>query len=284
MGCRLLKTRTNFTISERELITALAANGRNLTLKEIGLWRRNGLLPPMSSHGHGQGKGRTHCWHDAGVIRQAEITHDMLARHCRVDAAILILWLSGSPVSLPQLRRAWLCRHRMRRPVAICAGNSNPRHAIPDLEDGLSNWLLQMMLALGDSVQPEEIAHHAMAVVLSRALQKLGLIGRATNHGHADQVWKLVSLMAVSLESSDLLRKASDEEMLDARSHLRAAIRVLQECADQPDMVMEQFGPTLFLLILALIHSGQSHLLQALQAERHAGRQADRPPAHASQI
>ena len=111
-----MRYRPDTSISERELVLALAAGGRHVALSRLVNWRKEGLLPPLASSG--VGNGRSYYWREPNILAQAELVHDCLARHGRSDATIITLWLKGFWIPLPQLRRAWQNRARLRKELA----------------------------------------------------------------------------------------------------------------------------------------------------------------------
>jgi len=86
--------------------------------------------------------------------------------------------------------------------------------------------------------------------------------------------------MLVALGSSDTVSDASDEEMLEAQRHLRVALTFLSgHCRDESPVTMfETFGPALFLLILALLRSGQHDIVQAITDRIMSVRAQPLPP------
>src|SRR5690606_17425337 len=101
-------------ISERQLLAALQQAHVEVSSAQLSDWRKEGLLPPLSSRGRKAGGGRIYYWSQSGILDQARCVHALLARHGRHSAAMLVLWLCGYPVAASRARRAWL--QRARRP------------------------------------------------------------------------------------------------------------------------------------------------------------------------
>src|SRR5665213_3073293 len=98
---------------------ALAATGRAVSLEELSAWRKDGLLPPMSSTGLGTGKGKSYYWGEENILARGKAVYHAMHRHGRADQPLVILFLSGFSVALPQLRRAWLHRAKLRKAPAV---------------------------------------------------------------------------------------------------------------------------------------------------------------------
>jgi hypothetical protein len=241
-------------------------SGRRVSFADIARWRQNGLLPQLAHHGLGQGKGKAHCWHDADIVARAELVCDTIRQYGRNDMALLMLFLSGFSVPLPQLRRAWAFRCKLRKPPAI---RPMPVTVPPNrLQDG--NPLLEAALAVATAIQTD---HHLLVMpLLERALAKLGYSRR----GNSEQLIRAMMAMEAALDASDLVRSARDEELLEAQHYLSLAVKFLRGCAGPKgrDSLVANFGPSLFGFILAFLRSGQIALIERAAARIAA---ADRP-------
>ncbi len=250
-------------VTERQLVAALAAGGRIISLAEISNWRKNGLLPPLASHGRGPGKGKAHCWHQKDIMPRAATVFDAIKRQGRADHALLMLFLSGFDVSLPRLRRAWAAHIKQRRPPAIGKAALAARASAPE------DLLLQPVEAIVAAIQGEEYSPVVIGAV-EQALARLGY-GRRVR---ARRLCHTVAIMALALEASDLICKAETAQMRMAQRYLGIAITFLDSRNEKRGQLIEAIGPALFAYILALIRSGQNAAL-----ERIATRigQMDRP-------
>jgi hypothetical protein len=180
--------------------------------------------------------------------------------------ALLMLFLSGFAVPLPQLRRAWTFRCKLRKPPTIrpIAATMTP----PDFLD--SSPLLEAALTIAAAIQTD---HHLLMIpLLERALAKLGYARR----GRVERLCRAMMAMEVALDASDLIRTADDNEIREAQYYLSVALKFLRGCAGQKerDGLTAIFGPSVFAFILAFLRSGQSALI-----ERAAARveEMDRP-------
>ena len=276
-----MKFRPNTTISERQLCIALAATGRTISLDELTAWRKDGLLPPMASTGLGAGKGKSYYWREEEIVARAQAVYDAMQRHGRPDEALITLFLSGFTVSLVQLRRAWLHRARMRRPPAVRVVPKN-FDTSGLMDPSADRLLLQAALCVGAAVEtgnaPQRVATMAL---LDRALSKLRLTWDGANDsGLAHQLWQLLNIIGSVLDSSDLVREASDDELRIAQRHLGVAMQFLSDCSDASEVLGEKLGPQLFLFFLTLLRSGQADTLDRMMAYVDgASWQAGLPPA-----
>jgi hypothetical protein len=237
---------------------ALAAGGRTVSLEELALWRKNGLLPPLASYGP-KNPVRSYYWYEPDILARAELIYDTLRKHGRSEAATIALWLHGFEVALPRLRRAWLNRARLAAPVRIRCTNgmdrpAGPGRTLPDLLLSATLHAAVSMECLPDQVIP----------VLKRAAAALGY---APGNREADcqLYWRTAMAMLLALGSTDAVLRASDEEMLEAQHHLHIALTFLSGCCrdESPAVMVETIGPALFLLVLALLRSGQHGVVQA---------------------
>jgi hypothetical protein len=259
-----VKIRPQTTTSERQLALALAATGRTISLDEIAAWRKDGLLPPMASSGLGAGKGKSYYWREADIQERAQIVCDAMHRHGRADQTLVALFLAGFAVPLPQLRRAWLNRVRLRKPPAVRTVQEMP-DADTLIDTGAGSLLLQAALNVGAGMQIEEGFDHVAAMdLLNLALSKLGLSRHGANDsGLEDQLCHLLNIIGSALDASDLIRDAGDEELRQAQHHLGVVMTFLRDC-DPPEPVMANLGPKMFLFLLTLLRSGQTRMLDRI--------------------
>jgi hypothetical protein len=166
----------------------------------------------------GTGSGRTYYWSAPAVENQARIAYDALARYGRIDSALVTVWLSGFGVPLLRLRRA--LQHRGRRPPSLKIAAS----VLPQL--------------FQEPARPGRIGLHA-------ADPETPLVAMARIYG-------------ALLESTDIIRVATDEQLLQAREYLR---RLRNEKEDRPD---HDILVQLFVFILGLLHTGQAEHLDML--------------------
>ena len=246
---------------------ALAAGGRNVSLENIGLWRKNGLLPPLGSHGI-RVHGRSYCWHEPDILPRAELVYDALQKHGKSEQVTICLWLHGFEVAPSRFRRAWLNRTRMAQPARIRFSDSacrskSPLQTLPEL---LLTATLQAAAAIECTPAP-------FIPVLKRASAALGYAPGGRDQ-EAQSYWQAAMAMLLALDSSDAVGGASDQEMLDAQHDLHIALTFLSGyCrSESPAAMVEALGPALFLFILALQRSGQQGVIQAVM-ERIATRQ-----------
>jgi len=264
-------------VSERELVLALAAGGRDVALSRLVNWRKEGLLPPLASSG--VGNGRSYYWREPNILAQAELVHDCLARHGRSDATIITLWLKGFWIPLPQLRRAWQNRARLRKEITTRKAPAKVARPAPD---GLPNLLLGSLVSIGEALDVETAAPAAILPILETALAKLGYAGKGQSE-RGRTLWRLISLAIAALETSSLVRDASDEHLVTAQSYLRTAIRFLEDCDAQRTLVIEEASASLFLYLLAMLHSGQTAVLEiAAKQMKISGRRTKIQPAQVS--
>jgi len=268
----VMKSRTTATVSERELMAALRQEGVAVSLAELGDWRKEGLMPPLSSRGRGAGGGRVYYWSEANILDQARCVHDLLARHGRHSTAMLVLWLCGYPVSMAKARRAWL--QRARRPrnwqirnAALADG------AAAGGETVLLQAILKLCSSFADSQRSEMLE---MQDALLRAGAALGfpeMMGNELRH----RVFTALGLVLAAIESSSLLAAAGDSDLEAARALTETCARLVrrldapQDIADPIALAhrMEALGKPLFLCALLLQRTGyRSHLAQSHAAMR----------------
>jgi hypothetical protein len=265
-------------ISERQLAEALAARGRAASLADIAGWRRAGLLPQLSAHGLGPGKGRAHCWHDQDILARAELVHAEMEKTSRADAVLLSLFLTGYPVALPALRRAFAAHAKMRKPATVKAA---PRAVASPLRSDAESLLLEAVLAMGGAAGVESRDFPAALKLLDRALARLGYGKR----GRTEVFCRTLILLSLGLESSALLKQAADSELVEAQAWLARGLLFLAPLAAERPLLVGNFGLPLFLFILALLRSGQGTVLERIAARIE---ELDRPiparPVHALRI
>ena len=244
------------------MVFALAASGRKVSLGELSVWRNDGLLPPLASHGLGTGAGRRYYWNETDILARAKLAYDALRKYGRSDAAIISLWLNGFEVPLPRLRRAWLHRNKLNGAAKIrkVTGKITAKPpTISSLPDALVSAAFHAAACIGGASDSARMA----LMILERASIKLGY---DDDHGtQAQSGWRLVMTVLLALDGSDLVPAASEEEMRNAQTRLSLSLRFLRRCADSPDTLVECLGAPLFLFILALLRSGQQSILDALQ-------------------
>ncbi len=180
---------------------------------------------------------------------------------------MISLFLSGFAVRLAQLRRAWLHRAKLRRPPAIRVVPKSRDAGMP-LDLGADNLLLQAALSIGGAVDLDDAPPcHAAISLLNRGLSKLGLARYGVNDsGLADRLWHMLNVIGSVLDTSDLVREASDDELCAAQRHLGVAMAFLRDCEDTPESIAETLSPQLFLFFLTLLRSGQARTLSRMLA------------------
>jgi len=234
---------------------------------ELSAWRKDGLLPPMASTGLGAGKGKSYYWHDEAIVARAQAVYDAMQRHGRPDQALITLFLSGFSIPLARLRRAWLHHAKMRRPPVVRLLRKRPDTSAL-MDTGVDRLLLQAAICVGAAVEIGDEPHRAATLaLLDRALSKLRLTRDGANGSElAGQLWQLLNITASTLDSSDLVREASDDELLMAQRHLGLAMDFLSGCGDLPEKLSDTLGPQLFLFFLTLLRSGQADMLDRVMA------------------
>lgn len=244
---------------------ALAAAGRAVSLEELRTWRKDGLLPPLASYGLGTGKGKSYYWREGNILEQAQAACDAMRRHGRTDHTLVTLFLSGFPVPLAQLRRAWLNRVRLRKPPSVHVTRERP-DAIALMDPGTDSLLLQAALCAGAAIHLDGTPEQgAMELLLSRAAAKLGLIQHGANDpGLTGQLSHLLLVVGSVLDQGNLVREAADQDLLDAQRYLGTAITFLSDCGDVAGLMTTTAGSLLFVLFLTLLRSGQTNLLHQM--------------------
>jgi len=280
---------------------AMVESGRAVSLANLAGWRKEGLLPPLASHGLGTGKGKSYYWREPNIVAHACATYDLLRRFGRPETALWMLWLSGFPVPLRQFRRVWAHRGRtLLLRSAWLTTKSVPklnRSAKPDRSasrlHGTSQLFLQVALAFAGTLEPDERDGAAIIRVIERALARVsklnGMPMEADDH-LAERLWVIARVMAATLERSDLVSATSDTEMRQAQHYLQLAGALLQRCDDRslddgeerawPFWLAEHLAVPIFLLILVLLRSGRQALLDGIaQKLEKPNRRAIRAPA-----
>jgi len=262
--------------SERQLAEALAARGRGVSLADIAGWRRAGLLPQLSAHGLGPGKGRAHCWHEEDIVARAVLMHARLEKTSRADAVLLSLFMAGYPVALPALRRAFAAHAKMRKPAPV---RTAPRPVASPARGDAESLLLEAVLAMGGVIEFETRNFSAALKFLERALARLGY-GRL---GRTESFCRTLIVLGTGLESSALMKSAADSELLEAQGYLARGLMFLAPKAADRQLLAKSFGLPLFIFILALLRSGQSSVLERMAA-RIENMDRPRRPVHSHRI
>jgi len=265
-------------ISERQLAEALAAHGRIASLADIAGWRRAGFLPQLSAHGLGPGKGRAHCWHDEDILARAELVHDGLKMTSRADAVLLSLFLSGYPVAMPALRRAFASHGRMRKPAPV---RTTLRPVAAPARGDAESLLLEALLAMGGAAEIKDRNFSAALKLVDGALARLGY-GR---RGRMEAFCRTLIILSLGMESSSLLKEAADSDLIEAQVHLTRGLVFLAPRISDRKLLAESLGMPLFTIVLALLRSGQRTVLELIAARIE---DVDRPdlarPIHAFRI
>jgi len=260
--------------SERQLAEALAARGRAVSLADIAGWRRAGLLPQLSAHGLGPGKGRAHCWHEEDILARAELVHARLEKTSRADAVLLSLFLAGYPVALPALRRAFAAHAKMRKPAPVRTAS---RAVAAPARGDTESLLLEAVLAMGGAAEIETRNFAAALKLLERALARLGY-GR---RGRTESFCRTLIVLGTGLESSAVMKSAADSELLEAQGYLARGLLFMAPKAADRRLLAESFGLPLVIFILALLRSGQGTVLERIAARiEEVDRPAPGPPVH----
>jgi hypothetical protein len=293
--------RSSSTTSERELILALAREGKSITLANLAGWRKEGLLPPLASQGLGTGKGRSYYWNEPDICDHACATFDLLRKYGRPEIVLWMLWLHGFSVPLQQFRRAWAARSRNRN---HWIASPAPQHrSDPDMlfklgqpglqgQGGATHILLQATLALSGTLVPDDGDAAAITRVIERVLawvSRVNALSTPEDDQAAERLWLTVRIVCSALEHSDLLSITSDAELRDAQKYLLMAGCLLQKCDDRslgddemtwPAWLAERMAAPAFLLILVLLRSGHRPMLDEIASRLgKANRRSFLPPA-----
>jgi hypothetical protein len=260
----------------------MASGRRYISLSELAHWRRSGLLPPFSSRGRGQGKGKTYYWTQTDILAQAQTVHDLLHRHGRADTVLVTLWLCGFDVPLSRLRRAWMSTRCIVETRKTIRGKSFPPRAHAD--DGVSGLLLDAMFNLADAANMGAAADDTTAVrLIAQALAKVDMTDLET-HWNADaaRLWRLLRMLAAEAHVDALVVAADEGEMRQARRYLSLATRLLQDATTSRLWIAERMARPLFSLAVAMLRSGRGDLLARLASRASTmGRQNTLQPVHA---
>lgn len=292
--------RASSTTSERELILALAEEGRTITLANLAGWRKEGLLPPLASQGMGTGKGRSYYWKESDIRAHACATFDLLRKYGRPETVLWMLWLHGFSVPLQQFRRAWAARSRSRNhwitcPVPQHRPNSDAlfRLTQPGLQGqgGATHILLQATLALSGTLVPDDGDAAAITRVIERALawiSRVNALSTPEDDQAAERLWLTVRIVCSALENSDLVSITGDAELREAQKYLLMAGHLLQKCDDRsleddektwPAWLAERMAAPAFLLILVLLRSGCRPMLDEIASRLgKTNRRSFQPP------
>jgi hypothetical protein len=303
-----VKFRAESTTSERQLALAMASAGRPVSLRELSNWRKDGLLPPLASHGLGSGKGKSYYWREDDIVANACATFDLLGKYGRADTVACMLWLLGFRVPLPQLRRAW--KHRCRLQPGPAIRTPAESFQAGDLRDFLGGLeiagdlpclLLNIALNLTGPVAPDRDGENREIVaLLDRALARL-LRHNAEARSDirlAEQLLQMIRIVGAALEASELVAKTPDADMHEAQHYMCVAARLLRDSSGAHDLgdsfsrtlpwsprLAESLGPPLFLLILVMLRSGRRPALQrAAEKIESMGRQWHAVPAQLQQF
>ncbi|HWY64577.1 MAG TPA: hypothetical protein VNX61_05135 [Rhizomicrobium sp.] len=253
------------------MVLALAEGGRHVSLEELAAWRKDGLLPPLASHGV-RTSGRCYYWREPDILAHAETVHDLLRKHGRREAATIGLWLRGFEIPLPQLRRAWLHRSRGAGRTRI-RRVSGRNHAFQPLR-GLSGLMLCAAACATDSIENSPASTKTTLAVLQRASAALGQVSE--NQNETEALWRIAMALLPVLASSDVVSAASEGELRQAQRHLGAAFEFLSNFrGNEPmDAVIDSLGPPIFLFVMTLLRSGQHSLLETVMNRIGAARYA----------
>lgn len=250
--------------SESKIALAMAARGRHVSLAKLGQWRRCGLLPPFSSRGRGQGKGKTYYWVQADILSHAEAVYDLINRHGRADVVLVTLWLCGFDVPLSRLRRAWMSTRSVTNTGSAAQGM--PVTLQTHVDNRLSCLLLNAMFSLADAVSTSAAASDDDAVrLIAHALVRIDMTDLEA-HWNADAtgLWRLLRILAADTHVDALVVAADESEMRQARRYLSLAVRLLQDETTTQLWIAEHMARPLFSLTVAMLRSGRGDLLARL--------------------
>lgn len=296
-----MTSRSFSTTSERELVFALAKQGRVVTLANLSGWRKEGLLPALASQGLGTGKGRAYYWNEPDIVAHASATFDLLRKYGKPESVLWMLWLHGHSVPMAQFRRAWAARSRSRKIwTTLCAPRCQSqsealrRMAHPGLQGqgGATYVLLQATLALSGTLVPDDGDAGAITRVIERAMNwitKVNALSTSEDDQAAERLWLTLRIMCCALENSDLVSTTGDAELRDAQKYLLMAGRLLEKCDDRslddneettwPSWLAERMAAPTFLLILAMLRLGYRPMLDELASRLgKANRRSFQPP------
>jgi hypothetical protein len=270
-----MKRRPESTTSERELILALAEGGRAVPLASLALWRKHGLMPPLGSCG--VGRGRSYYWREPDIRARARIVFDLLEKQSHVDAALWSLWLRGFPVAAERLRRAWRESARLR--MRWAPATVSPKQSY-DGSQGAGSVLIQATRLMGNAFPPDR----RTAAVIEHATARLARANARFDGVSGANLWTLLQMAGLALESSDLLETIDEDGLAAAQPYLRLAASLLEDSAGESDAwngwLAERVGPPLTLVILALLRSGQKSVLEDVARHLDDKGQQRRPVSH----
>jgi hypothetical protein len=266
----------------------MAKSDRIISLATLVGWRREGLLPPLASHGLGMGKGKSYYWRESDILAHASAAFDLLRKYKRPEQAVWMLWLSGFSVPLQQLRRVWSSRSKARKSwIARPALNSeamsgilpSPHRFLPGNPNDTTQLLLDTALALGGSLLPDDGDSASIVEVIERALawmSRANVRPDLAEQQTAEHLWLIVRIVSSALENSDLVSIASDGELREAQRYIRLAGVLLNNCDDRwsadisetawPAWLAERMSAPVFLVILVLLRSGRGAALEQMAA------------------
>jgi len=266
---------------------ALTDSGRPVSLAELANWRRDGLLPPLASHGLGTGKGKSYCWHQEGILAQAAAAYDLLKSLGRPDAVLWRLFLAGYPVPLPQLRRVWRHRGRLRKSLPFSPDRDS--HEVPmalAVPDNADQLLLDMVLLLSAGIAPGSNREaRTVVTAIDAALSRLSRAGRPVSASvHAERLWFLLTLLGTVPETGDLVAGASDAELREAQHYLSLAGGLLAADGAKdgawPEALTDTLAPVVLVAVLVLLRQERRDILERIaQRVEGMGRQEHVPPA-----
>ena len=125
------------------------------------------------------------------------------------------------------------------------------------------------------------------AAVIEHAAAKLGRVGGRFEGVSGALLWALLQMAGLALESSTLIDDADDSSLLVTQQYMRQAAILLEASDSESDAwngwLANHLGPPLALVILALVRSGQTEILELLAEEtERLGRQSlpSRPSRH----
>ncbi len=95
-------------ITPKQLVAELKCPGITISKRRLTDWRAKDLLPPLTKHGLGRGKGSINVWADRSVVDQAVAIHTQLNQTRRTDDVLLHLFFSGYDVPVERVRSAWV--------------------------------------------------------------------------------------------------------------------------------------------------------------------------------
>ena len=261
------------------MLILLAGSGRAVSLALLADWRKGGLLPAFASQG--RGRGRSYFWREADIISHAQAAFDFLQTGMGRDGVLLGLFLAGFASPLPQVRRAWQHRDRMRASARALRfkdrdggeGHSHPATA-PIALSKASNWFLDGIQEIGENLSNGDRATMAAAKVFDCAMTRLLASYGQARAKSKRSAWAQIQIVALSLEGSDLVKSARDDQLCRAQACLGALAPLLLECSQGlvpaatrgslslPLWLAHILGPSIFSFVLLQIRMGHGDLLE----------------------